>query len=111
MKKVEIRDILKFRYLENLMFNPSGTVFAYNVARADEEKNIYKRDVWAVKEDKPFQLTSTIDASVSFWNSDSELIINRKRPEDEKEEDAEQESGDVVSVDIDKVIAEQNEEN
>ena len=89
MKKVEIRDILKFRYLENLMFNPSGTVFAYNVARADEEKNIYKRDVWAVKEDKPFQLTSTIDASVSFWNSDSELIINRKRPEDEKEEDAE----------------------
>jgi dipeptidyl aminopeptidase/acylaminoacyl peptidase len=84
MKKIEINDILKYKYLENLLFNPSGTAYVYNVARADSEKNTYKRDVWAVKDRKPFQLTSTIDASVAFWNSDSELIINRKAPEDEK---------------------------
>ncbi len=89
MKKVEISDILKYKYLENLQLNPSGTAFAYNVARADEEKNAYKRDVWVVKDNKPFQLTATLDASASFWNSDSELIINRKKPDDEKSENSE----------------------
>ena len=89
MKKVEIEDILKYRYLENLTFNPSGTAYAYNVAYADAEKNSYKRDVWAVKDGKNFQLTATIDASISFWNSDSDLIINRTKPGDEKSEDTE----------------------
>jgi hypothetical protein len=47
-KKVEIRDILKYKYPENPMCNPVGTAYVYNVAYADEEKNVYKRDVWAV---------------------------------------------------------------
>ncbi len=89
MKKVEIRDILKYKYLENVLYNPSGSVFVYNVASADEKKNTYKRDVWAVKDGRPFQLTATLNASVSFWESDEELIINRKAPEDEKFEGTE----------------------
>ncbi|WP_051638598.1 alpha/beta hydrolase family protein [Butyrivibrio sp. NC2002] len=89
MKKVEIGDILKYKYLENVLYNPTGSIFAYNVALADEKKNTYKRDVWAVKDGKPFQLTSTLEASVSFWENDEELIINRKAPEDEKFEGTE----------------------
>ena len=89
MKRVEIEDILKYRYLENLLYNPGGTAYVYNVAYADADKNTYRRDVWAVKNGRPFQLTATIDASISFWNSDSELIISRKKPGDEKSEDAE----------------------
>ncbi len=95
-RKVEIGDILKYKYPENPVFNPAGTAYVYNVAYADKEKNTYKRDVWAVKEDKPFQLTATIDASVAFWNSDSEVILNRKKPEDEKSEDTE-----LFSISID----------
>ena len=53
MKKVEIGDILKYKYLENVLYNPTGSAFAYNVALADEKKNTYKRDVWAVKDGKP----------------------------------------------------------
>ncbi len=89
MKKVEINDLLKYKYPENLIFNPSGTTYAYNVAFADEKKNAYKRNVWAVKNGEPFQLTATLDASVLFWDTDTDLIINRKAPEDEKSDDSE----------------------
>ena len=39
MKKIEIRDILTYAYPENLTANPSGTVTAYQIAHADEDKN------------------------------------------------------------------------
>jgi dipeptidyl aminopeptidase/acylaminoacyl peptidase len=89
MKKVEIEDILKYRYPDGLIYNPSGSAFAYNLGYADKKKNTYKKDVWAVRDGEPFRLTSTIDASIAFWESDSELIINRKKPGDEKEEGTE----------------------
>ncbi len=89
MKKIEITDILKYKYPENLSFNPSGSEYAYQIAYADEKKNTYKRNVWAVKGGQPMQLTSTIDASIAFWNSDRELILNRKAPGEEKSDSAE----------------------
>ncbi len=89
MKKIEIEDILKYQYPENVTFNPSGDAYAYQIAYADEKKNTYKRNIWVVRDGEPFQLTATIDASIAFWNSDRELILNRKAPGDEKAEDAE----------------------
>ena len=85
MKKVELQDILKYKYPEKLEFNPSGSAYAYHIATADEEKNTYKRNVWLVKDGKPFQLTSTLDATISFWDDDETLILNRKNPDDKFE--------------------------
>nr|WP_297704711.1 30S ribosomal protein S1 [uncultured Butyrivibrio sp.] len=54
-----------------------------------------------------------VEAKIVDFNEDEKKISLSIKAmfAPEKEEDAEQESGDVVSVDIDKVIAEQNEEN
>ncbi len=86
MKKVELEDILKYQYPENLVMNDGGNAFAYHIAYADEEKNRYKRNVWLSKEGKaPIQLTSTLDATIAFWDDDETLILNRKNPEDKFE--------------------------
>lgn len=54
-----------------------------------------------------------VEAKIVDFNEDEKKISLSIKAmfAPEKEEGAEQESGDVVSVDIDKVIAEQNEEN
>ncbi|MCR4782337.1 MAG: S9 family peptidase [Lachnospiraceae bacterium] len=86
MKKVELEDILRYQYPENIVMNDSGTAFAYHIAYADGEKNRYKRNIWLSKGNKkPFQLTSTLDSTISFWEDDETLILNRKNPEDEFE--------------------------
>ena len=89
MKKIEIKDILTYQYPENLISNPSGTATAYQVAHADEGKNDYRRDVWIIRAGKngqlkSKQLTSTLDATVSFWEDDDHLVLNRKNPDTEK---------------------------
>jgi dipeptidyl aminopeptidase/acylaminoacyl peptidase len=89
MKNIEIRDILTYQYPENLTANPSGTVTAYQVAHADEAKNDYRRDVWIIRAGKngqlkSKQLTSTLDASIAFWEDDDHLVLNRKNPDAEK---------------------------
>lgn len=89
MKKIEIRDILTYAYPENLTANPSGTVTAYQIAHADEDKNDYRRDVWIIRPGKngqlrSIQLTSTMDATIAFWDDDDHLVLNRKSPDTEK---------------------------
>lgn len=84
MKPVVIEDILKFKFLENLMANKEGTHYAYQVACADKENNSYKRDIWAFKDKKPFKLTSTINASILCWENEDELLIRRVVDKKEK---------------------------
>jgi len=86
MKKVELEDILKYQYPENIVMNDGGSAFAYHIATADEDKNRYRRNVWLSKEGHaPIQLTSTLDATIEFWEDDETVILNRKTPEDEFE--------------------------
>lgn len=84
MKKIEIDDLLKFKFPENLVANEEGTAFSYQVAYSDKKNNTYKRDVWALKDKKPFKLTSTIDASILTFDSEDELLIRRVLSKKEK---------------------------
>lgn len=36
MDKVTIKDLLNYRYIENLQYNPDGTAAAYQLARAGQ---------------------------------------------------------------------------
>jgi len=80
MKKVEIEDILKYRFPENLKYSPNGDKLVWQLAYADPEKNTYRRDIWAYKDGKVLKLTSSIDSSIMFWEDDDTLIISRKAP-------------------------------
>ena len=81
MKKVEIRDVLKYRFPENLQYNPDGTLLAFQAAYADEEKNTYRRDVHLIREGKDTQLTASLDASIVVWDDNETLILKRNTPD------------------------------
>ncbi|MBR3357863.1 MAG: S9 family peptidase [Solobacterium sp.] len=82
-KPVEIRDLLDFRYPENLQYSPEGTYLAFQTAKAEEEKNTYHRDVWVVKDGTPRQLTAAASTSIVMWDDDTHLIVSRPSPDAE----------------------------
>ena len=79
-KLIEIRDLLRFRYPENLQYSPDGTVLAFQCARPDEEKNTYHRDVWIIRNGKAKQLTASLSTSIVFWDDDTHLVVRRQIP-------------------------------
>ena len=81
--KVTINDLLSYKFLENLQYNLSGTVIAYQLARSNEKKNTYNRDIWVIENDTPRQLTSTIDASIIGWKDDETLLLRRNTEDTE----------------------------
>ena len=82
-QKVLIEDLLKYKFLENLQYNPSGTVLAYQVAKSDEKKQGYRRDIWIIENGISKQLTSTIDATIVCWLDDETLLLQRSTEDTE----------------------------
>ena len=82
-KNIEIRDLLNFRYPENLLYSPDGKYLAFSLAKADEKNNKYTRDIWLIKDGSPVQLTSAFSSSIVFWNDDTHLVIRRVKEEEE----------------------------
>ena len=82
-QKVLIEDLLKYKFLENLQYNPSGTVIAYQAAKSDEKKQAYHRDIWIIENGISKQLTSTIDATIVCWVDDETLLIQRSTEDTE----------------------------
>lgn len=80
-KPVEIRDLLSFRYPENLQYSPDGTWLAFQCAQAVEDKDTYHRDVWIAKDGAAKQLTATLSTSIVLWDDDSHLIVTRQVPD------------------------------
>ncbi|MDO5108897.1 MAG: S9 family peptidase [Erysipelotrichaceae bacterium] len=81
LKPVEIKDLLTYRYPENLTYSPDGKTLAFTLAKADEEKNNYRRDIWIIRDGEPVQLTSAFSSSIVFWKDDTHLIIRRQKEE------------------------------
>ncbi len=79
---VVIRDLLNFRFPENLQYSPKGTYLAFQVAKANEKKNSYDRDVWLVKDGKAKQLTATLNTSIIGWEDDTTLVVTRPTEDD-----------------------------
>jgi len=83
MKHVEIRDLLKYRFPENLQYSPDGALLAFQTAQADEEKNVYHRQVWLAESGRARAVTAGIDASLACWNGDRQMILSRHQESDE----------------------------
>lgn len=84
MKKVEIEDLRTYRFPENLQYNQSGSILAYQVAYSRKEQNDYSRDIWISKDGKARQLTSSLNSSILCWEDDEHLIISRKTEKDKE---------------------------
>ena len=82
MQKIVAEDLLNYQYVENVRYNPSGSLLAFQKACADEKKNTYRRDIWMLKEGKLIQLTDHFNASIVMWLDDTHLLIQQADSEE-----------------------------
>ncbi len=80
LKPIEMEDILKYRIPSGLKYSPDGKYLAFQVTRADAEKNTYHTDVYVAKDGRARQMTWSLDASIVCWE-DEETLILRRTPE------------------------------
>ncbi|MGP1375968.1 MAG: alpha/beta hydrolase family protein [Bulleidia sp.] len=83
-RAIEISDLAAYRLPMHLCENPSATVVAFEVQRADNEKNAYHRDIWVLENGALRQLTATSDAGILAWQDERHLLISRHMPEDKR---------------------------
>ena len=82
-RPVEAEDIVLFQTPSHLRYSPEGTYLAFEVTRADREKNTYHTDIYIAKDRKAKRVTWSIDANIVLWDDDDTLIIRRKTPDKE----------------------------
>ena len=81
LKKIQRDDLAIYRTPSGLKYSPSGEYLAFQVKRADLEKNEYHSDVWMYHDGEAKQVTWTIDASVVEWKDEHTLILRRNTKE------------------------------
>ncbi len=74
MKNISIEDLLKFRFIENLSFSPSGKDYAYQLAEIDRKKDRYFRSVYVNK--KAFKTDKS--TGILGWYDDDRLIVSEE---------------------------------
>lgn len=81
LKKIQRDDLALYRTPGGLKYSPDGTYLAFQVKRADLEKNEYHSDVWLAQDGEAKQVTWSIDASIVDWKDAHTLILRRNTKE------------------------------
>lgn len=84
MRKVEIKDLLHYKFPSNLQYSPDGKLLAFEVSYADEKNNAYKTDVHMIRDGRDVQMTSTLNASILGWKDNHHIILSRHAEDAEK---------------------------
>ncbi len=74
MKQIKIEDLLKYRFIENLSFDPSGRNYAYQLASIDKKKDDYFRTVYVNKKAFPADRST----SILSWYDEKHLIVTEE---------------------------------
>ena len=64
LKPIKLKDIASYRTPHHPVYSPDGTYLAFEVMRADLEKNEYHTDVWLSRNGQARQVTWSIDANI-----------------------------------------------
>ncbi|MBR0222606.1 MAG: S9 family peptidase [Synergistaceae bacterium] len=77
IKRVELHDILKYKFLSSPKFSPDGNIVAFKVSNADVEANNYKSYIWLyyINEEVLTQLTSFGSEGAFCWSVDGREIL------------------------------------
>ena len=81
LKPIEMEDIARYQIPSTLRYSPSGARLAFEVTRADLEKNEYHTDVYVSEGGKARRVTFSIDAGIVLWENDDTLILRRTLPD------------------------------
>ena len=75
MKNIELKDFLNYKFLSNINTNTSGDACVFTLSKCNEEKNNYSNDIYAIKNGKCIQLTSSKkDTSPCFLDENTVLF-------------------------------------
>ena len=83
LRPIELEDIVLYQIPSALTYSPDGARLAFEVTRADLEKNKYHTDVYVAENGSARRMTFSIDAHIVLWESNDVLILRRTLPEDE----------------------------
>ena len=88
MEKVEIKDLYEFKFLSGMEKSKDDKLIAFEVARALEDDNGYKTNIYLldVKKNEISKLTGS-DDHISFWLDKNNLVFSSKRDAKKDEED------------------------
>ena len=83
LKPVLMEDIALYRTPSGLHYSPDGKHLAFQVTRADLEKNEYHNDVYIATGGAARRVTWSIDAGIVLWDDAGTLILRRTLPDAE----------------------------
>ena len=77
LRPIEMEDIALYKIPSRLLYSPGGKYLAFEVTKADLEKNEYRTDVYISKYGTARQVTFSLDANIVLWDDEDTLIIRR----------------------------------
>ena len=80
---IKLEDIALYQIPSRPRYSPGGSRLAFEVTRADLEKNEYHTDVYIAEGGAARRVTWSIDASIVLWDDDDTLILRRSLPDAE----------------------------
>ena len=84
MKKIELEDIVKYRFLSEIRYAPGGEAAAFVVSQADMEENAYESFIWLYENGEIRRLTGLGKESGFAWLDDHRLLFPAARSAAEK---------------------------
>ena len=84
MKAIELKDFLKYRFLNNIRNSPDNSSAIFGVTMCDEENNAYKQNIYLYRDGKAFALTqSGKDSGAMYLDADTILFKSNREASDE----------------------------
>ena len=84
MMKIQLEDIVKYRFLSDVQYSPGGGAAAFTVSCADMEENAYERYIWLYENGEIRQLTGLGKESGFAWLDEHRLVFPAVRSAAEK---------------------------
>lgn len=101
MKPVELKDILRYKFLSGLRYAPGGERAAFVVSTADEENNSYEARLWLYEKGAVRQLTDLGQERSFVWLDGERLLFPAVRTAKEKKRaEAKEEFSSLYVLDL-----------
>ena len=84
MNRIQLDDIVKYRFLSDLQYAPGGKAAAFVAAGADMEENSYERYIWLYEGGELRQLTGLGKEAGFAWLDAHRLVFPAVRSAAEK---------------------------
>ena len=84
MKAIELKDFLKYKFLNNVRISPNRSSAIFGVVVCDEETNAYRQNIYLYRDEKVIPLTqSGKDSSATYLDEDTVMFKSSRENTEE----------------------------